>query len=81
MSRINPQNRSSSSAFSAWIAQPLVRRHHRDASVQRGVNPTVLIWAHPIAEPGQAFGQLRPKRQPLAHRHGSVDRAKRAGVR
>jgi hypothetical protein len=58
----------------------LIRRHHRDAGVQRGVDLGLIVGADAVAEAGEPLRQLGPEGEALADRHLGVNRPERSNV-
>ena len=52
----------------------LIRRHHRDAGCQRGVDLGLIIGANAVAEAGEPFRRLGPgARRSRTHTSASTD--------
>ena len=58
----------------------LVRRHHRDAGMECGIAPAVLIRPDAVSERRKTLRQLGPEGEALAHREISIDGTESADV-
>jgi hypothetical protein len=58
----------------------LVRRHHRDAGMECGIDPAVLIRPDAVSERRKTLRQLGPEGEVRADRDGGVDRSERADM-